>query len=957
MTAADQRKWIVRDINGKIFGPFSTEDLNAQIDRAYIVGSEQIAVYPEGRWAPISNSSEFSDRILDALANEARPSSQKSATQAETSHQNDSDDEPTKPPVPQDLQPPPITQASRATLSVATSPAAPQTPTLKGPVIELTDLRQAVEEPEEDPPSNFPIYLIVAALVLFGAALLWPQEKAKKEDSRIHLLMPRKGQTEMAEATSKEKFRRALVSFQSDVFSGYQKAQNELVEIVESAPSNPESAQKVAEWYAMLCMTYRELWPFSYQDSVDMRAVSSAMQQAKALDPGGGSGATCEIVQLLLSGHMNEAQRLTETHLQEDAQTAILFEIRGQLFASVGDESNAATYFNQARTLWPGWLKISVEEAHAQTAQNQFPRAIELYKEVLQQNPKHAVTKIEVGLIELNQFGHEDSALQYLSAGLDGSEKIPRTTEATGDFAVARIYERKNQKGKALEFAKKAYALNSSNLEAQGMIIRLAGAGALGKSKSEGGELVYLGDQYRQAGDCFSAQAQYKAAFESEPTNGSAAMKAGQCLWELNQSNEAIEWLRKAIQADPRLVQAYTTLADYYAQRYDYTAATQTLARIQRLQPNSYEVYRGLATVELQRNNYQGAATYALRALKLYETDHESFVVMAKAQLGLQNYQEAQRYVNKALELDSADIDAQTLNGKVIAGVSGVDAGAEYLRAIIARILVNKGQSVPPAAIDLRVALGDIYMQDERYAAAEEAYRQALSLDPRRKKTLVALGKVLQKENEQPQALESFLQAAVLDPSDADAIFLSGQLYADVGKLPEAAKQFERVLKINSRYPRAHTELGRVALRQGDAKTALEQAMQERAMNPELTDTYELAADSYFSLKQYSNCAAEYQRGSRHHRTAELLVRMARCYRLSGALDSAQSLLRQAQSMESGNPNLYKEQGAIFHMKGMADEAVTAYSTYLNLMPNAPDRAEIESRIQRVQKGDMTVGE
>jgi tetratricopeptide (TPR) repeat protein len=178
-----------------------------------------------------------------------------------------------------------------------------------------------------------------------------------------------------------------------------------------------------------------------------------------------------------------------------------------------------------------------------------------------------------------------------------------------------------------------------------------------------------------------------------------------------------------------------------------------------------------------------------------------------------------------------------------------------------------------------------------------------------------------------------------------------------VGKYGEAARQFDRVLKINSRYPRAHVMLGRVFLRLNEGKKALEEAGQEKSINPDLGDAFLLSAEAYFMLKQYSNCAGEYQKAVRRVRSATILVRMARCYRLANALDSAQSLLRQAQALENGNPDLYKEQGAIFQMKGMADEAIAAYDTYLKLVPTASDKSEIESRIRRVQSGDTSVGD
>ena len=453
------------------------------------------------------------------------------------------------------------------------------------------------------------------------------------------------------------------------------------------------------------------------------------------------------------------------------------------------------------------------------------------------------------------------------------------------------------------------------------------------------------------------AQAQYKTAFEADPKSGISAMKAARCLWALNQSMDAIDWMKKAVAADPQLTAAAVFLAEYYARRFDFQSATQILAKTQRLQPNSYEVYRGLANVELIRNNFKGSVQYGTRALKLYESDLDTYLIMAKANLGLRDFQAAERFAARAIELDFNSTEAQSLFGKSQAGLRGVDAGATYLQSLINRYVIIKGKQIPQAAIEYRVTLGDIYLSDQRNQPAEQAYQQALTFDPENKKALMGLAKSLQAQNKQAQSLEAFLRAAVLDPSDADPIYYSGQLYAEVGKPKEALKQFERVLKINSRFPRAHVALGQMYLRTGDSKTALDEALKEREINPGLRDSFILSAEAYFSMKQYSNCAAEYQQAAKGQRDASLLTKMARCYRLSGALDSAQSLLKQAQSIESGNPDVYKEQGAIFQMKGMADEAVAAYDTYLKLMPAASDRAEIERREQRVRSGDLDVGE
>jgi tetratricopeptide (TPR) repeat protein len=980
---ADTQKWVLKDVEGRIYGPFTTAQILSQIDRGFIQGGELVALYPGGTWLAVSKTPEFYDRLLDVLSAEIKPV-EPSIVQARPNIDPTQDEvtdvsatDPTGGVVASSAS---MTSLAPSHTSAALSPSAappaglPQPPhanrlaplappgfsigTSKIDISELRTLDGANATRSGQGAQKAAVILIAVALVL-GAAGYWLQtrDSHKNVGARLRLLAPKKNQPVLTDAKIVEKFKRAIGAFQNDTFTGYLRAENELVEIVEGAPLTAEAAPKKAEWLSMLCLTYRELWPFSYQDSVDLRTLSLVMQEAKRVDPGGYNGTTCEIVQLMLSGRYLDAQGLSESILSEAAQSPMLYELRGDIFMARTDFQSALSYFAQASSLWAVWQKPVVQQARAQAKLKKFSNAVQLYQQVLQKVPTHAIAKIEMALIESVQFGHVDKAFDLFQLALRGDEKVPRTTESQAYFGLAQIYERRSQIKKAIESAQRSYAIDPSNLEAKAMVVRLAGEKQLKNDKGGGQELVSVGDQYVRAGDCFAAQAQFKAAFDLQPTNGVAAMKAGKCLWELNQALEAIEWLKKAVAADPQLTSAYALLADYLAQRFDYTAASQIMSKIQAKQPNNYEVYRGFATVELRRNNFQGAIGFSQRALKLYENDEDTILIMAKALLGLQNYAEARRFALRALELDSTSSEAHALSAKALAGQQGVDAGAQELQQLINRFVITQGQQVPAAAIEYRIALGELYMKDERYTQAEEALRQAIALDRNSKKAHLVLGKVLQGENRLPEALETYLKSAILDPSDADPIFLSGILYEQAGKLPEALRQFERVLKINSLYPRAHIQLGRVYLRQGDSKRALDEANQERLSNPNLPDSYTLAAEAYYGLKQYSNCASEYQQAVRRSRSVEVMTRMARCYRLSGSLDSAESLLRQATSIESGNADLFKEQGAIFQTKGLADEAISAYDTYLKLAPNAPDRDEVKRRMQRIQLGDLQLTE
>lgn len=946
------KRWIVKDAQGRIFGPFVTEQVLEQIDRNYFMGGEMIAPYPGGDWIPITKAPEFYDRLLDALAAEAKGASQSAQrTSARETEAKPAERERTPPPS-EKINTHPGRNPDEVSITRNTQTKSNKTRTGitgTGSVIELKNLN-ALHRIQQIKASRLPLMIIAVGLIVGAGAYFW-STSGRFTGDRIHLLVPRRGQSAISNDRAKDKISRALGGFQTDTFAGYRRAENELVEITESAWLKPEEYPKRAEALSMLCLVYRELWPFAFQDTKDLKAVSEVMREAKRVDPGGMHGAICEIVHMILNGHARDAQGLTDSVLLEKSTAPVLFEIRGDLYLQAKDYQNAAGYFERARTLWPVWQKGAVQEGRARAQMQQNKEAIQLFRDVLGKVSDHAVAKVELGLIEGLKFNQFDKGLDLIKSGVD--ERIPRPIAARGYLGIAQIYLKKQQKARAAEAAKTAYELDPGSAEAKELLVILGGTG---KVKHGETDLMFLGEQYLRAGDYFSAQAQFKAAFDANPKNGIAAMKAGKCLWQLSQTAEGIEWMKKAIKTDPQLVAAYVELADYYAQRFDYFEAIEVLKRAQALQPQGFEVYRGFATVELRRNNFSGALGYGQRALKLYETDIQTFLLMAKAHMGLQQYNEARKFAASALDLDFNEIEAHSLLAKIETGLHGVDSGVSYVQQLLNRYVISQGQQVPQAAIDLRITLGEIYMQDERFKSAEQSYRQALALDPNARRAMVGLGKSLQGQSLLANALESYLKAAVLDPADPEPIFLSGQLYSDTGNAPEALKQFERVLRINPRYPRAHVSIGRVALRRGDAKRALDEAMQERMINPDLADAYILGAEAYFTLKQYTNCSSEYQKAiSKKAGTSTTLVRMARCYRLSGALESAESLLREAIAQESGNPDIYKEQGAIFQSKGMADSAITAYDYYLRLAPNATDRNDVEVRIRKIQAGDMSL--
>ncbi len=931
--STDGKQWIVKDDEGRIYGPFATEKVLEQIDLGFFVGGELIATYPGGNWVAISKSPEFYDRLLDVLAAEAVEPNNKSksrsaekktkASQGSLSNANTGEEK--------------AALKNSSVHRMTTPPASRATPTQEKkakeesiPIIELTDIKTFKKKEKIKSAQTPAILLVVAVLLVLVAITLRPN---KPFNTRLRLLAPRKGQPELSVDRVKEKFTRAISFFQLDTFTGYLKAQNELVQIVEGAPKNTEAM-------STLCLTYREIWPYTQQDSEDARVMDHLVQTVKRIDPAGFDGAICEIAQRMVGGRLHEAENLIDQWAQNMSSAAVLMELKGDIYFQDKNFSFATVYFEKAHTLWPAWLKGSAQQARSLIQEKKFPQGLQLYRDILIINPVHNVAKVESALIELEQYKQFDKAYELTRKALDSGERLPRNVESNAHLILADVLNHRNQKKQALVSAKKAYALNPSNIRAHQLLVQLGGnADDVGGSGA-----VYVGDQLMKSGKYFDAQAQFKAAYDADPKNGMAALKAARCLWQLSQSTDAIIWAKKAIDADPKLLAAYIELANYYSQRYDFLQADRTLQRVQKIAPRSYEVIRGFATIEMTRNNYTGAIDYAQKALKLYEADVQTYIILAHAHAELKKFAAAERYIALALELENNNAEGQALKAKILTGLQGADTGIAYAKNLVRNF---------PQVIEYRQALGEIYFDEERYREAEDTLREVLSLDSRNKPAKLILGKsILKQEGRAQEALQIYLEAAAWDPSDAQAIFLAGMVYFQEKHFPDAITQFQRALKINEHFPRAHYQLGRCALAMGKIDDALREGEAERMINPELADAYLLEAEAYYAHQEYSNCLTQYQKAVQKRASgSELYVKMSRCARLTGAVDSAVSLLRQAASVESGNPNIYKEQGAVYQMKGMAKEALTAYDQYLALVPNAVDKAEVQAQMRQIESG------
>lgn len=900
--------WIVKSSEGDLKGPISTEDVIKLISSGQLLGNEKIRKYPDGRWIEVSRQPEFFDLLLNAIEDTRRDINKPAVIIKEPIiERNEETVIATRRPVVQSLI---EDKAQSDSQQVATQ-------------ITLT-----THKPQSRKWLGYILFLSSALIVLIVFFMDNPVPEGKP-----NLIFPNLNkESNLSQLNIKDGLKRGIDNFLLDTYEGYQKSQETFVQTLEGANKN-------LELRGLLCLVYKELWPFVRQDAKDIETVQNLAKSTRQLDPLGINGIYCEITKLLVLGKYKEAKGYLENTMnQTQFSTApVLYAFRSELLADENDFQTAVLYAEKAATLWPDWTQPKMQVARYLVKMNNFQKAHSIYENIIKLNPKNKAAQIELGILKYNAFRQSENATRLIAVALATNQKINRVLESKAYSTMARIFAEKGELKQALQMAEKSYQLNPSDSAAVEMLKKLGGSTKINPSLAQAHEISYLGDQFARRGDCLAAQAEYKAAFEINPKNGLVAVKAARCLWQLNQSQEAISWLKKATEADKKLVQAYVLLADYESQKYNYTNAIQALNKISQMTNSNHEVLKGYGLVEFRRNNFKEALAYLQRSFKIYENDVETLILLSKTHLALNDFKEASKFAIRSIEVDTTNNEAHVVYAKTLVELYGIDSGVNYLKELIKKYSYS---------VDFRIGLAELLRDAERYKQAQAIYKQIIEADAKNKKAYIGLGECYQAEGLFNLALKAYYTAAILDPSDVEGIVRTGLVYLEKENYSEAVKQFQRAQKVNPLFPKISYFIGKAYYENGDFNFALTAALEERKVNPNLADSYLLAAEIYTTTKQYQKCAEEYQKAIKlRPQGAVLYVKLARCYRQSGSADVAESMLNIAASQESGLPDIYKEQGAIFETKGDMRAAMAAYNKYLALSPNAPDRKEIENRI------------
>ena len=859
-----QRKWMVKDSQGLVKGPYQTRQILIRIEKLRIKGDEYIAPHSTFDWKPLTQYPKFYDKLLETLQPKKSPSLETPASKSshKQHHKSRTSALPPQPPTP-DAQAhahhlePEAPAPTHPPISEEPTHAAPRPSESRGRVHHIEryytpkavlklksivfqnktlqnkkkaspyaqPLRPWKKRPTAPPPAakKSPIFFVagLVALALTGLWLFTGSKSSSLSTRHLSLLHPpEKKQQAMATKTLLSKFKQAQKLYATHKLKALVQAQNKLIAIVQHSAK----AQLTSAAAAYLCLVDFELWPFTKATGRDLQAVDKASRWAAQFNPDSVEAKTCQAVGHMLRHNWQMAEYTIDDVLDQKQQSTL-----------------ASFYYLKARVL----------EA--------------------QKKP----------------------ALDYLTAAL---QQAPHW--------------------QALQQHKNRITQNNTTPMQQA-------------------------DQLALTGRCAQAQSIYKAVFEKNK-NIVAALRRADCLWTMGLSFEALDTLKKVTAIDPQFLDAHLMQVDFLTRTYNFKHAMLTLKRAYSLNKSSYLLLKAEAVLALRQHNFMGAEKKLLQASQRQPGNPELYTWLAQAYLKQNKKQESYSAALKAVELNSQLPQAQVALAKAWVALKGLEFGGEYLKKL---------QTQHPQQKAYPLAWADVLLQHKQYALAHDVLRQVIQLWPQHKEAYIQLALALGPLGERQAAQEALWQAASLAPSDARPFYEAGLLWLEGKQYAEAQKQFLRALQLNPRYPLVHYYIGKASLELRQYDKALQYVGLEQKQNPHLAEPYLLSAQVYYRKHNWSACVQQYTQAFKYIQPQTLhYIQITRCYRRAGHLELADKMLHLAAEKESGHPEIYKELGILRELTSEKALAVEAYSQYLDLFPNAPDRRPIERRIQSLSR-------
>ena len=412
--------------------------------------------------------------------------------------------------------------------------------------------------------------------------------------------------------------------------------------------------------------------------------------------------------------------------------------------------------------------------------------------------------------------------------------------------------------------------------------------------------------------------------------------------------------------------------------------ARQQLTGMAAKNPRNIDVLVLRGEVELRAREPK-AALEAWNAAHAIEHSARSAFGLARAHYAAGAAPLAEKQAEATLAANPEHVGAKILLARI--GWRTRDREAKSIE-MLEQIFHGGTKASPEEIVNAQTLLGDIHLSRSRVTHAENAYAEALKINPKAARALTGLGDTMYRAGRYSEALARFEAAVQADPDDLMAMVGVAKTKLALERLQDARSMLDKLRQTHPKSMLVNYWHGQVLEALGnrkDAEQAYRTSVREGGSDPEVVSGYVALAlllnqqgRTQEAQKALDEASAKLPSSPAIHKAlGELALSQGRYesavaeYRSALALDADDlgakfklgSALRRDQKFNDANkvldevaaidrdyPGLALERGLLFEASGQTEEALKAYESALAKAPNDPDL------MLRVGCGKVTAG-
>ena len=347
------------------------------------------------------------------------------------------------------------------------------------------------------------------------------------------------------------------------------------------------------------------------------------------------------------------------------------------------------------------------------------------------------------------------------------------------------------------------------------------------------------------------------------------------CYERLKQFDQASHYLELAKHRAPNNTEVERSLASFYRETGNYSAAITTLKAI----PNpSPEITAELAyTYQLNGQPDESASLYE-KAANAAPGDDNLQLSAAQAEVTLNSPERAEPFLKRAASLDAENYRLHAIQGEIARLGDQNDVAIREYNIALAHLPQSPAEG-PLYGIELHMTLVELYkaVQDDGSAnhQLEIAQSQIAALDehgPTRPEFLRLRAEIKMTSGDLDGAEKDIQEALSLNAKDPNNLQVSGDLLAKLGRPEEAIAVYRKILALDPANRSALIALGFVSRESGREQDAEKYFKRLAAAYPKLYVPYLALGDMYASKRDFTKAQDSYRKAYERAPANSLIV-------------------------------------------------------------------------------------